>query len=50
LRIVGPAHGGADPPEADLESDAGGGFAVWQAYGLTGEQPYVANEGRQQRD
>jgi len=50
LRVVGSAHSGADPPETDLESDAGGNVAVWQAYGLTGVEPHVANEGRQQRD
>ena len=50
LGVVGPAHSGADPPEADLECDAGGDVAVWQAYGLAGEQPNVAHEGRQQRD
>lgn len=46
LRNVGPSHSGADPPESDLEGDAGGGVTVGEAHGLASEQPHVANEGR----
>jgi hypothetical protein len=48
LRNVGASHSGADPPEADLEGDAGGGVTVGEAHGFASEQPHVADEGRQQ--